>query len=290
LSEPLTTSPARTAQDRGAAPRSAPRPSSREADHPESPGREGDRSATIAAAPFPASRAGRPPPPHRGASAHTTPRPRATGEVFFFAEDFDSPGSPVPDPEVIEPTFSAAELEAMRAEAFQAGSSAAAAEAADADHTAIRETVKAIGAQFAAAHDDLLRHAEQTAATIARLLLGALGTMLPELAAQYGEAELQAVIRAVLPGLFKEPAATVRINPRHAGVTAREVERLDPDLAARLHIVPSEALPPGDVRIAWRNGAASRDAAALWTQITEALGLAGLSPLPAETRELEHAG
>lgn len=230
---------------------------------------------------------------YRADPPHARRRPehsRFAGKAFCFAEDFDSPASSALEPEIIPPTFSAAELEAARAEAFQAGSSASATECAAADHAAIRQVVSAIAAQFAAAREDLLHQAEQSATTIARLLLGALGTMLPELTARYGEAELQAVIRAVHPGLFKEPGVIVRVNPCHADATAGEVARLDPDLASRLRIVPADAVPRGDVRITWRNGGASRDAEALWTQVIEALGLVGLSPLPADAREHEHAG
>ena len=215
---------------------------------------------------------------------------RPSGKILF-AEDFDeSPaGDGAPEPEVIEPTFSAAELEATRAEAWQAGRDAATAEAAAADHASIRQTVAAIAAQLSAAHNELLDLAEHSAAAIARLLLGSLGVVLPELAARYGEAELQAIIRTVLPGLFKEPAVTLRINPRHCATLRREIERLDPDLAARLQLVPTDSMPPGDARIAWRNGGATRDAAALWEQVTATLGLSGLSPSLAEPTEIAHA-
>jgi flagellar biosynthesis/type III secretory pathway protein FliH len=215
---------------------------------------------------------------------------RPSGKILF-AEDFDlAPANDaVPEPEVIEPTFSAAELEAARAEAWQAGSAAAAAEAAAADHAVIRDTVAAVAKQIGAAHGDLLDLAEQSAASIARLLLSSLGAVLPELATRYGEAELQAIIRVVLPGLFKEPAVTLRINPHHCTTVAREIERLDPELAARLQIVPIETIPPGDARIAWRNGGATRDAAALWEQVVATLGLSGLSPAIVERKEFEHA-
>lgn len=215
---------------------------------------------------------------------------RPSGRILF-AEDFDlSPdGDNAPEPEVIEPTFSAAELEAARAEAWQAGSDAASARAATADHAAIRQTVASVAEQLAAADRELLDLAEQSAATIARLLLGSLGVVLPELAARYGEAELQAIIRIVSPGLFQEPAVTLRINPLHCTTVAREIERLDPDLAARWQIVPTESVPAGDARIAWRNGGATRDAAVLWQQVAATLALSGLSPALAETKELEHA-
>ena len=213
-----------------------------------------------------------------------------SGKVLF-AEDFDLPpesDSP-PEPEAIEPTFSAAELEAARAEAWKAGSDAATAAAAAADHAAMRDTVAAVARQLAAAHAELLDLAEQSATAVARLLLGSLGVVLPELAARYGEAELQAIIRIVLPGLFKEPAVTLRINPSHSATLTREIERLDPDLAERMQIVPTDSIPAGDARIAWRNGGATRDAAGLWEQVTEALALSGLSPAIAEPKEIEHA-
>ena len=180
---------------------------------------------------------------------------------------------------MIEPTFSAAELEAARAEAWQAGSDAATAAAAAADHAAIRQTVAAVARQLAAAHDELLDLAEQSAASIARLLLGSLGVVLPELAARYGEAELQAIIRVVLPGLFKEPAVTLRHQPAVIAPPWRARSNgWTPISRARLQIVPTESIPPGDARIAWRNGGATRDAAALWAQVAATLALSGLSP------------
>jgi flagellar biosynthesis/type III secretory pathway protein FliH len=204
---------------------------------------------------------------------------RGSGRVLF-AEDFDQAPAPLesPEPEVIAPSFSAAELDAARAEAWQAGNDAATAAAAAADHAAIRATLTAIAAQFAGSDDALRALAEQSAAAIARLLLASLGAVLPVLAARYGEAELQAILRALLPGLFKEPAITVRINPRHHAALAVTLEQLDPDLAQRVTFAPSDALAPGDARIAWRHGGATRDAAALWAQVLAILDLSGLAP------------
>jgi flagellar biosynthesis/type III secretory pathway protein FliH len=215
---------------------------------------------------------------------------RPSGKVLF-AEDFDLPpdSDNPPEPEVIEPTFSLAEVEAARAQGAQAAREATSAEATAADHAIVRQTVTAIAEQLTAAHNELLDLAEQSAAAIARLLLGSLGAVMPEFAARHGEAELQAIIRIVLPGLFKEPAVTLRINPQHCTTVAREIERLDPDLAARLQIVPSETIPAGDARVGWRNGGATRDAAGLWTQVAATLALSGLSPLLSEPKEIAHA-
>ena len=44
-------------------------------------------------------------------------------------------------------------------------------------------------------------------------------------------------------------------------------------------------MSPGDVRIAWRNGTATRDAAALWQQVAAVLAPAGLLRADAAIRE-----
>jgi hypothetical protein len=65
----------------------------------------------------------------------------------------------------------------------------------------------------------------------------------------------------------------------------QELVRLDPDLLAHVQTVECDAMSPGDVRIAWRNGAATRDAAALWQQVAAVLAPAGLLRAETEIRE-----
>jgi flagellar biosynthesis/type III secretory pathway protein FliH len=102
---------------------------------------------------------------------------------------------------------------------------------------------------------------------------------------RYGDAEVRAIVRAVLPELTQEPAITVRANPRTARALTQEIARLDPDLAAHVQVVDCEAMSPGDVRIAWHNGTATRDAAALWQQVAAVLAPAGLLRADAAIRE-----
>jgi hypothetical protein len=49
-------------------------------------------------------------------------------------------------------------------------------------------------------------------------------------------------------------------------------------------------MSPGDVRIAWRNGTATRDAAALWQQVAAVLAPAGLLRADAAIRETVNGG
>jgi flagellar assembly protein FliH len=193
----------------------------------------------------------------------------------LFAEDFDAP-EVVPEPEVIEPedvepTFSIADLTEVRATAWREGHAAGMQAAAADSVAAVHETAVAIAAQLAAERDVAAARAEESATAIARLLLDSLNTTFPSLCARYGEAEARAVMRIVLPALTQEPTIIVRCNPRTSQAVAEEVSRLNPELAARVQTIACDEMAPGDVRVTWRNGAATRDAAALWEQVLQVL-------------------
>jgi flagellar assembly protein FliH len=207
-----------------------------------------------------------------------------TGERLF-GEDFDSAPPPPPEPEVIEPTFSAAELEAARDEGFESGRAAALAEAAAADHAAIREAVARIAEHLHDARDAAADVATRCAEAVARVLLDSLSVALPALCARHGDAELAAVMATLLPALAQEPAITVRVHPHHAAALGHEIERLDPDVAARCRVVGAAAMAPGDLQVAWRNGNATREVSKLWDQVAEALGATGLLDAEAAVQE-----
>ena len=171
-------------------------------------------------------------------SLHFRPSARVLGALF--EEDFDRPESAA-EPEVIEPIFSAAELADAREAAWRAGNAAGAEEAAAGDAAAARRAIESIAAQFADARDAAATLAEQTADAIARLLLDSLAAAFPVLCASCGEAEVQAIVRSVLPALNQEQAVTVRTNPLTARSLLREIGRLDPDFAARVQIVECDS-------------------------------------------------
>jgi hypothetical protein len=198
----------------------------------------------------------------------------------LFAEDFDLPAG-VAESKTVEPVFSADELAAARDAAWHDGYSAGLHRAAEGEAAATRQAISAIAEQFAAECDAAAKRAEAAAEAIARLLLDSLAAAFPALCARYGDAEARAVVRAVVPALTQEPMIAVRANPHTAATLAREIARLEPDLAAHIQTVECEAMPPGDVRIGWRSGSATRDAAALWEQVAVVLAPAGL--LGAET-------
>jgi len=193
----------------------------------------------------------------------------------LFGEDFDRPEA-APEPEAIEPVFSAAELANARETASREGNAAGRDAAVASDAAATRVAIEALAAQFADARETAAALAEQSADAIARLLLDSLAAAFPVLCASYGEAEVQAIVRSVLPALNQEQAVTVRTNPLTARSLLREIGRLEPDFVSRVQIVECDAMTPGDVKISWRNGAVVRDATALWEQVAAILAPAGL--------------
>jgi flagellar assembly protein FliH len=231
--------------------------------------------------------------------------PRRIGAArMLFAEEFDlAPGVTIieapAEPEIIAPVFTAADVDAARDAGWSEGREAGLAEAEAASAAIAREAIAAIAAQLGNAAEVAARIAEQAAEEIARLLLDALMTLLPALCARHGEAEVRDVLRAVLPPLTREASITVRVSPLIAAPVQDEIARLDPDLAERVRLVPTDTMAAGDVRVAWNDGAAMRDTGAVWNEVAAVLSGLGLlvsdiapawSKLPVHDDAKESAG
>jgi hypothetical protein len=208
-------------------------------------------------------------------SLHAPSRLRGSGTLF--GEDFDVREN-APEPEVIEPVFSTSDVASAREFAWHDGHAAGMQEATESDVAITRHMLESIAEAMTANHDAATVHAEQAAEAIAHLLLDCLAAAFPALCASYGEAEMCALVRILLPPLSDEPVITVRTNPRTVPALVTEIGRLDPDLTARVQVQECDGLAPGDVRVIWHNGAATRDAAALWEQVAMVLAPAGLRP------------
>jgi flagellar assembly protein FliH len=206
----------------------------------------------------------------------------------LFLEDFDAIAEPpapevAPEPVIAEPSFSADEMNAAKEEAFAEGHRAGIARAVSDRAEVTRQMLTTIAEELSGACHAAARLAEESAEAVARLLLRTLGTVLPELCARHGEAEIRAVARAILPTLAREPRITIRVSPHVTASLEQELASLDPDLRNRILVMPTDAVPPGDTRIAWEDGAAVRNTAAVWRSVAEALAPLGLiDALPAK--------
>ncbi len=194
----------------------------------------------------------------------------------LFAEDFDAVNMFAPPPKP-RPTCTAAELEAARTTAYAEGREIGLAEATTQHEIALADAARTLAGKLVALRHDAATTAEQAAMSLARLLLDSLAFLFPALCALHGETEAAAVVRAVLPGLGAEQALHLSANPRILPTLGAELARLDPTLAARSTLTPSEMLAPGDVTLAWQHGTATRNAATLWQALADALAPFGLT-------------
>ena len=206
------------------------------------------------------------------------------GGGVLFAEDFDllDRGPAQEEPEVIEPVFDQAQMETLKAASFEEGVAAGRAAVLAEDAAGLRQAVAVLTAELDAARDSARAVGEQAAEEIARLLLTAVGVVMPVLCETYGDNEARAIARAMLPALVGEPEIVIRANPHTASVLTREISRIDPDIGTRVRMTPTDALSAGDLRIAWRNGVAVREGAALWRDVSAILmpqGLLGDDPV-----------
>lgn len=219
---------------------------------------------------------------------------RSYDRLALFAEDFDLSrvAGDTPEPEVIQPGFSAADVAAARAQAWAEGFESGAGEAQKRATRDVGVLLDRIAATLRETRADVMAIAEQAADAITRTLLDSLGAVLPALCAQYGDDELRALVRKILPALAREPSVTMRLHPAHIPALMRELDRLDPELSERVHLLPVEAIPLGDARVSWQDGIAVRDAADLWRQVQAVLVPAGLlTPVAtAREKELQHVG
>jgi hypothetical protein len=206
--------------------------------------------------------------------------------VLLFDEDFDLPPRS-DEPEVIEPVFSAAELNAAREEAARNGRDAALAEIDASEHAAARRALTAIATELGAVRAEADAHAEQSADAIAGLLLRCFATAFPALSKRHGPGETAAVVRAILPAMRREPNIAVRVSPHLVTAMTEELQSLDADLASRVRVIPTDALDLGDVRVSWEHGGAIRDTNLLWIQIENILTQTGLMNAQQTAKERE---
>ena len=167
------------------------------------------------------------------------------------------------------PTFSEAEMESARAEAFAAGRDDGVREAAEAVERQAAEAFDGLVAQlpelFAAqksAAAEAARDATLVAVTIVR-------KMLPDLAARNALEEVARVVDEAMARIREEPRVQLRVAP---DVRDKVAERLAPRLSdmgvsERVVVIGDQTLSGADCALQWADGGLERDTAALWREI-----------------------
>lgn len=229
----------------------------------------------------------------------------STLQKYLFDLDFDAP-APMPglhqelpenlDEELLEvieeppppPTFSEAELQLARDQAYEAGRQAGLQEAETMTERMLGMALSTMAHQLhelVAAHalaaEEAVRDGVTVALTVARKLL-------PEYTRQHGLDEIEAVVHECLSHLDKDVRVTIRVNPEQLEAV-REGGQRAADAAAfegRLIYTADPRVVPGDCRVDWGDGGAERDQTRVWTEI-EAVVLRALSNEGASQGEVE---
>lgn len=203
----------------------------------------------------------------------------------LYAEDFDEPEAPAgarsAEPEAVEPSFTRDEVEAACAAAADDAARLARERVSAEDAHACAESLSRLAGAVAEAKAEARRVAEEAVEALARTVLSLLAGALPALCARHAEGEVRAVVRALLPALQAEPRVTVHLNPRVLPGVRAEIAGLDPEASAAIALLPADALPPGDLRVTWADGALVRDTGAICRAMEDVLtGLDLLDPAP----------
>jgi flagellar assembly protein FliH len=216
-------------------------------------------------------------------------------QKFLFDTCFDPPAAPrvappkpvepVPPP---EPTYTRAELEAVRAAGVAEGRAAAMVEAAQSAETSAAVTLAAIARDVAAlieARGALAGEMQRDAVAVLRAVLQ---KTVPALCRKHPLAEVEALVADCLRDSLAEPRIVLRVGDAAFDAVQRRLA----DIAAsagypgKLVLLADAALGPGDCRVEWADGGAERDLPRLLRDIDAALVRALDAPstsLPEET-------
>ena len=143
-----------------------------------------------------------------------------------------------------------------REEAFRAGWEAGQTAAVSAHEAALRSCLDAVSAGLREAAAAARTVTEGVADALAATLVEALGAALPSLGSRLGAAESARFASSLLPALAAEPHVEIAVAPE---LVAALAERLASE--RQVNVVADALLAPGDVRLRWHDGEASRHAA-----------------------------
>jgi len=204
-------------------------------------------------------------------------------QKFMFDRSFDPPEvaavekpaeedvEEVVEPEEIIPTFSEAELEATRQEAFEKGKEEGIREASEATESHIRDTTRAIGIQLSeqyrhqqAANADILDDAINAAVAIVRKCF-------PHMESEHQIIEIEHMVKEILAQIIEEPRVVITVHPEISTPLGERMEMIKSDthFDGRVVIREDASISPGDCRVEWSNGGADRNSKELWRQIDE---------------------
>ena len=211
--------------------------------------------------------------------------PEAAAAVKPTEEEEEIQEEVVAEPEEVYPTFSEAELEATRQDAFEKGKEEGIREASEATESLIRDTTRAIGIQLSEQYShqktvnaDILEDAINIAVAIVRKCF-------PHMQTEHQIKEIEHMVAEILSQILEEPRVVITVNPDISTPLGERMETIKTEshFEGRVVIREDASINPGDCRVEWSSGGAERNSDELWRQINDIVE----SNLGAESRIAE---
>lgn len=168
-----------------------------------------------------------------------------------------------------EPSFTTSEMDAARADGYADGHAAGLAEAAASYAAATLEAVRHISALLTTAQGEAARVTDAAATAGSAALVAALNAVMPELIQRSALGETTAMLRHVAPALSREPQLRIDVPPPIADGVRAALQDLPPALLNAVEVVGAETMAPGDARISWAAGRATRQPAEVWRRVMQ---------------------
>jgi hypothetical protein len=192
---------------------------------------------------------------------------RMVGSSLFSRRDLSDEALRRP----AEPSFSSAELQAIRQDGVAAGHAAGLAEAAASRAQSEVRALEIIASAMADAREAAARVADLAAASLARTLIAAMHAVMPDLIQRSALNEVGAMLGQVLPGLAREPTVRIEVPRKIAGGVEAALATLAPEHRDKISVVSLDHMAAGDARVTWASGRARRQPDQVWQAVMEVL-------------------
>jgi flagellar biosynthesis/type III secretory pathway protein FliH len=174
-----------------------------------------------------------------------------------------------------EPVIRQAELAAIRQEGFDTGHAAGLAAAAGSQaayRTAAEvQALRVISSSMQDGGRQAASAADTAAAALAKALIEAMRTVMPDLIRRSALSETKAVLALVLPGLSRELAVRIEVPPDIAGYIETTLALMAPEQRDKIDVIGKDGMRSGEARVHWASGHARRDPAEIWQTVMAAL-------------------
>ena len=185
--------------------------------------------------------------------------------TFDMNEDIDGPRKP--------PTFSEADVAAVRQEAYAEGQQAGRAEVIQGLEQACELALKTIAgslenllSQHAALTEDITQKSLTATAAVCRKVL-------PIMSQRHALREIEGFIVECLGLVIEEPRVVVRVPDKLLEKMREKIDALASGhgFAGKVVLLGDDAMGPDDCAVLWADGGAEKNGARLWDEVNEAI-------------------